>query len=57
MLIGKLTTYELWIKANNPKEPKRDKGLALKAEDSYSDDSDDEIKAYLVKKFKKFLKK
>jgi gag-polypeptide of LTR copia-type/Zinc knuckle len=53
-LIGSLMTHEIEVQSHE-RHPRRDKGLALQAEES-DDESDEEDVAMLARKFKKFYK-
>lgn len=55
-LIGNLQTYELRRNSQMKEEVKKDRGLALKARESYSLDFDEEGMAMIARKFKNFFK-
>jgi len=56
-LIGNLQTYELRRNSQLKEEPKRDRGLTLKALQEDDSDLDEEVMAMFSWKFKKFFKK
>ena len=56
-LIGNLQTYELRKNSQQKEEQKKDRGLALKAQEDVDSDLEDEEMALMTRKFKKFFKK